>query len=64
MDQLQFWWSAASPSCVIPVKGVPDVDASTMPDLVSGNINACVVMMAEKASDQIRGRPPLPAAEV
>ena len=26
-DQSQFWWSEASPSFVIPVKGVPDMDA-------------------------------------
>jgi choline dehydrogenase len=43
------------------VAGLRVCDASLMPSVPSSNINAIVMMMAEKIADRIRGRAPLPA---
>lgn len=41
------------------MEGLRVIDASIMPLIITGNLNATTIMMAEKLADKVRGRPAL-----
>ena len=45
--------------CIHGLKNIRVIDASIMPSMPSANLNAAVMMIAEKGADMILGKPPL-----
>lgn len=46
------------------LEGLRVIDASVMPRMISANLNASTMMIADRASDLIRGKPPMEAARI
>ncbi|MCK9781493.1 GMC oxidoreductase, partial [Proteus columbae] len=45
------------------IENIRVIDASIMPLIITGNLNATTIMMAEKIADKIRGIKPLPKSQ-
>jgi len=45
--------------CIHGLQNIRVIDASIMPSMPSANLNAAVMMIAEKGADMILGKPPL-----